>query len=88
MRTEFRSGDIVRHFKRETLNQEDLLANKYLYKIVGVAIHSETREKMMVYQAMYDDLGMYVRPYEMFMSEVDHEKYPDIKQQYRFELNV
>ena len=88
MRTEFRPGDIVRHFKRETLNQEDLLANKYLYQIIGVATHSETREKMMVYQAMYDDLGMYVRPYEMFMSEVDHEKYPDIKQHYRFELNV
>ena len=88
MRAEFRTGDVVRHFKRETLSQEDLLANKYLYKIIGVATHSESREKMMVYQAMYDDLGMYVRPYDMFMSEVDHEKYPDIRQQYRFELNV
>ena len=81
----FKPGDIVRHFKRETLGEEDLRANKYLYEIVGVAIHSETREEMMVYRALYDDGGMYVRPLQMFMEEVDHEKYPEIKQKYRFE---
>ena len=81
----FRPGDIVRHFKRETLNEEELRANKYLYEIVGVAIHSETREEMMVYRALYDDGGMYVRPLQMFMEEVDHVKYPEIKQKYRFE---
>ena len=53
--------------------------------IVGVAVHSETREPMMVYRALYDDKGMYVRPLDMFLSEVDREKYPDIKQKYRFE---
>ena len=76
-------GDIVRHFKRETVDPD---STKYLYRIIGTATHSETREPVMVYQALYDDFGMYVRPYEMFMSEVDHEKYPDIKQKYRFEL--
>lgn len=81
----FKPGDIVRHFKRETLGEEDLRANKYLYEIVGVAIHSETREEMMVYRALYDDGGMYVRPLQMFMEEVDHVKYPEIKQKYRFE---
>ena len=81
----FKPGDIVRHFKRETLREEDLRANKYLYEIVGVAIHSETREEMMVYRALYDDGGMYVRPLQMFMEEVDHVKYPEIKQKYRFE---
>lgn len=81
----FKPGDIVRHFKRETLNEEELRANKYLYEIVGVAIHSETREEMMVYRALYDDGGMYVRPLQMFMEEVDHVKYPEIKQKYRFE---
>ena len=75
-------GDIVRHFKRETVDPD---STKYLYRIIGTATHSETREPVMVYQALYDDFGMYVRPYEMFMSEVDHEKYPDIKQKYRFE---
>lgn len=81
----FNPGDIVQHFKRETLSDEDYNANKYLYQIVGVAIHSETREKMVVYQALYDDFQLYCRPYGMFVSEVDHEKYPDIEQVYRFE---
>mgnify|MGYP001333930827 CR=1 FL=1 len=79
---EFREGDIVRHFKREL---EDPKSKKYLYRIVSVATHSETREKYIVYKALYDDGGVYVRPYDMFMSEVDHEKYPDIRQKYRFE---
>ena len=81
----FKPGDIARHFKRETLGEEDLRANKYLYEIVGVAIHSETREEMMVYRALYDDGGIYVRPLQMFMEEVDHVKYPEIRQKYRFE---
>jgi uncharacterized protein (TIGR02452 family) len=81
----FSPGDKVQHFKRETLSDEDYAANKYLYQIIGVAIHSETREKMMIYQALYDDFQLYCRPYDMFVSEVDHEKYPDIQQMYRFE---
>ncbi len=81
----FHSGDIVQHFKRETLDAEAFAQNKYLYKIIGVATHSETGEPMMVYQSLYDAGGMYVRPLEMFLSEVDHEKYPQIKQKCRFE---
>ncbi len=79
----FRAGDIVRHFKRETVDPE---TDKYLYMIVGEATHSETRERMMVYAALYGDGALFVRPLEMFLSEVDREKYPDIKQKYRFEL--
>ncbi len=82
----FCSGDIVRHFKRETLSDDERKTNKYLYEIVGVATHSETREPMMIYKALYDDGGLFARPLEMFLSEVDHEKYPDVKQKYRFEL--
>ena len=83
----FKSGDIVTQFKRETLSQEEKDANMYLYKIIGIAQHSETKEKLMVYQAMYDMEFMCARPLDMFMSEVDREKYPDIKQKYRFELD-
>ena len=81
----FRPGDIVCHFKRETLSPEERDTNRYLYKIIGTTTHSETRERMMVYQALYGDNGLYVRPLSMFLSEVDHEKYPEIQQKYRFE---
>ena len=85
MDNRFQPGDIVQHFKREMLDEEGLRENRYLYRIIGVAMHSETREPMMVYQPLYDEQGMFVRPLEMFLSEVDHEKYPEIKQKYRFE---
>lgn len=81
----YNRGDIVQHFKREMLSDEERKTKKYLYEIVGVATHSESREPMMIYKALYDDGGMFARPLEMFLSEVDHEKYPDIKQKYRFE---
>ena len=75
-------GDIVRHFKREWVSSE---TSEYLYKILAFASHTETGERLVIYQGMYAPFKICARPYDMFMSEVDREKYPDVKQKYRFE---
>ena len=56
------------------------------YIVEAVAQHSETKEKYVVYRGLYGNEELYIRPYDMFLSEVDHEKYPNEKQKYRFEL--
>ncbi len=74
MRSDPKPQEFYRHFKGN------------IYQIRCLARHTETRERMVVYQAMYGTFEIYVRPLAMFMEEVDRVKYPDVKQKYRFEL--
>ena len=67
---DFHPGDTVQHFKGG------------FYKIIAIGINTETEEKMVVYQSLKDQ-RVWIRPYDMFISKVDREKYPNAYQPYR-----
>lgn len=67
-------GKVVKHFKGK------------LYLVVDIVKHSETMEELILYKALYGEFGLFVRPKEMFLSEVDKIKYPNCNQKYRFQL--
>lgn len=74
MENELKIKGIYRHFKGD------------YYLVEDVAMHSETQEVYVVYRRLYGDLSLWIRPYDMFLSRVDKEKYPNVEQEFRFQL--
>lgn len=71
---ELKINRVYKHFKGD------------YYLVEDVAKDSETNKEVVIYRKLYDDGSLWVRDKEMFLSEVDHNKYPNVKQKYRFEL--
>ncbi len=71
---EVKINGIYKHFKGD------------YYIVEDIANHSETKEKYVVYRRLYGEGDLWMREMNMFLSEVDHEKYPNVEQKYRFEL--
>lgn len=85
-RNAFVPGSLAQHFKRETVSATDLEKEPmlYLYEILGIAEDTENGQELMIYRALYGSKKLYARPLAMFLSPVDQEKYPAIRQSYRF----
>ena len=71
---EIKINGIYKHFKGD------------YYIVEDIANHSETKEKYVVYRRLYGEGDLWMREMNMFLSEVDHKKYPNVEQKYRFEL--
>lgn len=84
--SKFKPGQLLRHFKRDFISDEERKENKYLYQVIGIALHSETKEPMLIYQGLYAPFEMYARPLAMAEEKTDKVKYPEARQEYRLQI--
>ena len=71
---ELKIKGIYRHFKGD------------YYLVEDVAKDAETQEEIVIYRKLYEDCALWIRPITDFLGEVDHNKYSQITQKYKFEL--
>ena len=79
-------GTKVRHFKYETLNHYEKERGLFTYEVIGVATHTENRSKLVIYKDLNNDGIIHARPIDLFLGKVDKEKFPNIRQENRFEI--
>ena len=77
----FRKDKVMRKIKKNTIYRH-FKGNNYL--VLDIVYNTDTDEEMVLYKSLYEDCKSYVRPLSIFASEVDHEKYPNIKQKYKY----
>lgn len=77
-------GEIMRETPKELQVYKHFKGS--LYQIVTIAIHTESSDRLVVYRSLSHPERVFARPLEMFLSEVNHKKYPDVKAKYRFTL--
>ena len=85
MNDRLRSQEMAKRYK-------NMIGNRYrhfkgnIYTVTDISVHSETSEVMVIYKNEDSPELVWARPFKMFISHVDKEKYPDVKQEMRFEL--
>lgn len=85
-RLDYRVGSIVRYFKRDILSKEQKANNGYLYKIITFGTNNQTGELMVVFMGLYGSFSTFIEPIDIFSARVNKQEYPDIQQEYRYEV--
>lgn len=85
MNERIKNQNIAEHFKKEMVGKRYRHFKGGIYIVTDIAVHSETAGLMVIYKTFDEPSLVWARPLSMFLSEVDKNKYPDAKQEFRFE---